>query len=584
MLNKNTISISEKCRRPSKNDPLPGWLKHNHFVKKEPDYTWLNIQKIMAALGLILLCPLWFILFIGVKATSKGPFIYSQLRPGLEGRSFTAYKIRTMKTGADKDKSRARTVEKDDPMITSIGKVLRDLKLDELPQLFNVMRGDMEFIGPRPIAQSLHDELSTKIPDFDKRLTVRPGLSSLAQISILHNADSQNVVNDWKDRFDAERHYIKLKSWQYDCVIMLMTALFIVKKIMNKISRKVLVALPILLLLLLSACGGYIHTKDFKKADTTFTKEIRAYGSRIDPTVAEIESVKVSVLTDDDRKPTYTLGKGDVLSINIFGEEGLSDMRAPVDGSGFIQVPYLESVQVADKTIAQVQQMLKAGYSKHFRNPWVVVTIEDYRSQPVYLLGQFKKPGVIYMTGPTNLMQILSLGQGLTDMAHLQGARLWRKGDIASVDLYALLINGNIENNIQLNPDDTIFIPSQKDNKTYVLGAVVRPGAVPFTNEPMTLLKALSQVGGQIEEKALMSQVRIIRTHSALEGQLILINANQVLRGKIPDLQLMPDDVIYVPDHPLESWNQFIRAITPTLTLAGGVLQPFVQIKFLKGD
>ncbi|MBL4838876.1 MAG: sugar transferase [Kordiimonadaceae bacterium] len=124
------------------------------------------------------LLPLFALLFILVRVTSKGPFIFKQRRPGLNGEIFTAYKIRTMKLGADKDVKRARNVNKSDPMITFIGRYLRELKFDELPQLVNVVRGEMALVGPRPIAIELQTELEQKIPGFSRRLGVRPGLTS----------------------------------------------------------------------------------------------------------------------------------------------------------------------------------------------------------------------------------------------------------------------------------------------------------------------------------------------------------------------------------------------------------------------
>ena len=254
-----------------------------------------------------------------------------------------------------------------------------------------------------------------------------------------------------------------------------------------------------------------------------------------------------------------------------------------VDGAGFIQVPVMERIQVAGKTVGEIQTIIKQGFSVQFLEPWVVVQIVVHRSRPVYLLGEFNKPGVIYLDGPTNLIQAMSLGQGLSTLAHLRGARLRRGGEIAAVDIQALLIEGKSAHNIQLQSGDTLFVPSKADNKAYVLGAVEHPGVVPFSNEPMTLLKALTSVGGHLSSTALMSQVRVIRTHTALEGQLILVNAIDILRGRVPDLELMPDDIVFVPENGLESWNQVVKAAAPTLQLLGGVFQPFVQLKFLQG-
>ncbi len=560
-----------------------GWQQYSWAHPRQARDVWHSLQRIIAGLALICLSPLFLVLFLAVKITSKGPFIYMQERPGMNGALFKAYKVRTMFTGADTDAARARQVSRDDPMVTGAGKILRDLKLDELPQLLNVVKGQMALVGPRPIAPSLQAELEEKVPGFKRRLNVRPGLTSLAQVCILDNADAEGVVEDWSQRFEAELDYLHNKSWQYDMAIIGLTCLFIAKKILRKLP-KLTVPLLLLSVFALSACSERLSTKPFNETDAAFEKSIRAYGDRADPALVTIEPVSIGVEGEQSQDPIYRVGSGDKISINIFGEEGLDDLIVQVDGAGFIQLPFLERVKVSGNSVAEIQAELKKGFSRQFRNPWVVVNVAQYRSRPVYLLGQFNNPGVVYLDGPTNLMQVVSMGRGFAEAAHLRGARLWREGDIAAVDMKALLMDGKAEHNILLQAGDTLFVPSNSDKKAYVMGAVVRAGAVPFANEPMTLLKALTHVGGPVKSGALMSQVRIIRTHSAIEGQLILVNANNILKGRAPDLELMPDDIVYVPDNWIESWNQVVRAVAPTLQLAGGTLQPFVQVKFLKGE
>lgn len=560
------------------------WRGYDWQQEAQAASLWSYLQRGVAAFALFALSPFFMALWLVVRLTSKGPFIYKQSRPGQNGVPFTAYKIRTMRLGADKDASRARRVDKADPMITPVGKILRDLKLDELPQLVNVMKGEMALVGPRPIAESLQRELEEKIPGFRRRLNVKPGLSSLAQVCLFDNEDQNKVVEDWHTRFEAELDYLHKQSFSYDLLVIGMTLLFLVKKLGRRLSKKLVLVAAGISMIFLTACAERMNTRPFDTADAAYKKDIRAYGSRVDPRALDIQPVSIEPEEEEAPEPDYRLGAGDKLMINVFGEPGLEKLLVQVDGFGNVQLPYLEQVSVAGRTVSEIQKTLKEGFSKQFLNPWVVVQIADYKSRPVYLLGQFNNPGVVYLNGPTNLLQIMTMGQGLAEAAHLRGARLWREGNIAAVDLQALLLDGRPEHNVFVRPGDTIYIPSKADKKAYVLGAVVRAGSVPFTNEPMTLLKALTHVGGPVKSAALLSQVRVIRVRSALEGQLILVNAKDMLKGRAPDLELMPDDIVYVPDNLLEGWNQVVRAVTPTLQLAGGVLQPFVQAKFLKGD
>lgn len=192
--------------------------------------SWLLAQRAIAAISLIVLSPLFLILWCLVRGTSRGPFLYTQVRPGLHGVPFRAFKIRTMRPGSDKDQSKARCVLNSDPQVTRVGKILRSLKLDELPQLWNVVRGEMAFVGPRPIALSLYEELCREIPGFEERLQVHPGLTNLGQVCIEENLGQERVVEDWKLRFEGERHYFRHKSVAYDCIIIALTVLYITRK------------------------------------------------------------------------------------------------------------------------------------------------------------------------------------------------------------------------------------------------------------------------------------------------------------------------------------------------------------------
>jgi len=199
---------------------------------------WDQGQRVLAALLLLLALPILLPLYPAVRLTSPGPFLYRQLRPGRQGVRFHALKIRTMSQGADKDSRLARSVRNDNPLVTPIGRVLRELKLDELPQLINVVKGEMSIVGPRPLGGDLQRELEERIPGFEQRLAVRPGLTSLAQVCVLESAEQEGVIDDWRRRFQLERHYIENRSAAYDLVIMLLTAGYILRKLMNKILKR----------------------------------------------------------------------------------------------------------------------------------------------------------------------------------------------------------------------------------------------------------------------------------------------------------------------------------------------------------
>lgn len=277
----------------------------------------------------------------------------------------------------------------------------------------------------------------------------------------------------------------------------------------------------------------------------------------------------------------YVIGPGDNLKFNIFGEEGMSDLTARVDDAGYVQLPMVELVSVAGKTTRDIQAELKEAYKAYLINPWVTVELIEAQSAPMYFLGEFNKPGVQYMGGATDILQALALAGGLAPDAYLPGARLLRDDRVCTVDLNALLRNGDFSQNVWIKPRDVIFAPRKEDMAVYVLGAVGHPQSVPFGTSGRTLLEVLSMAGGPTAGVAQLKAIRIVRSTSATSGELIVYDATSVLSGRGLDFPLEPGDVVYVPSSALGDWNSAIAVILPSLTLISGVLTPIALIQSL---
>lgn len=161
---------------------------------------------------LILLSPLWVIVAALIKATSKGPVFFLQDRPGYKKKIFKIYKFRTMRMGSEK-MVKGQEVMKDDPRVTTIGKILRRTKIDELPQVLNVLKHDMSLIGPRP-------ERVASLADYDdeisKRLDMLPGITGLAQVS-------GNIYLTLQDRYKLDVYYVEHFSLWLDIKILFKT-------------------------------------------------------------------------------------------------------------------------------------------------------------------------------------------------------------------------------------------------------------------------------------------------------------------------------------------------------------------------
>jgi lipopolysaccharide/colanic/teichoic acid biosynthesis glycosyltransferase len=190
----------------------------------------------VALAAIVATAPIMAVVALLVKATSRGPVIYKQPRVGLDrrqsrgpgalnhrrksdqgGRIFTIYKFRTMRPASPV--ARQTWASKNDPRITPVGHILRKTRLDELPQLFNVLKGDMSIVGPRPEQPRIFQDLSQELGHYRRRQRVLPGITGLAQITLPYDQS----LNDVKNKVDLDLEYIRRRSVGQDLLIMAKT-------------------------------------------------------------------------------------------------------------------------------------------------------------------------------------------------------------------------------------------------------------------------------------------------------------------------------------------------------------------------
>lgn len=177
-----------------------------HEIFRDLDRPWHPsrrqiVYSIAAFTLMILLFPLFLVTSLMIKLDSRGPIFYSQERVGIGGRIFRIFKFRTMYTDAEK-LSGPQLATKDDPRITRVGRFLRKTRIDEIPQLINVVIGDMHFIGPRPERPYFVEKYSREIPMYKNRLEVKPGITGLAQVLSGYDEDLEDVKA--KLRYDMQ--------------------------------------------------------------------------------------------------------------------------------------------------------------------------------------------------------------------------------------------------------------------------------------------------------------------------------------------------------------------------------------------
>jgi len=189
-------------------DPMPSWEK---FTKRLFDM-------VISLLILLVTLPLFLILVILVRITSKGPAVFRQERVGLYGRPFTMYKFRTMYQDAE-ERSGPVWAKENDPRITPLGFWLRKLRLDEIPQLVNVLKGDMSLVGPRPERQFFVDQFKKEIPLYTRRLRVRPGITGWAQVKWKYDESFEDV----KEKTKYDLFYVENMSLRMDFKILINT-------------------------------------------------------------------------------------------------------------------------------------------------------------------------------------------------------------------------------------------------------------------------------------------------------------------------------------------------------------------------
>jgi polysaccharide biosynthesis/export protein len=285
----------------------------------------------------------------------------------------------------------------------------------------------------------------------------------------------------------------------------------------------------------------------------------------------------------------YRLGPGDEIKVQQANAEELDGKTARIDDKGYANLPLAGRVQLSGLTLEEAETTIALRLSRLLLNPQPVLSITEYRSQPVSVLGAVNTPGVIQLQGRKTLVEMLSLAGGPRPDAGttVQVTRRLTNGNlplknaspdpsnqysIANVDLSALLKGNNPADNIVVLPQDIISVP--RAEMLYVIGDVRKPGGYPLnTNGALSVLQAVSMAEG-LAPSASPRNAKIFRPRAdspgGTEKDEIPVDVAAILQGKKADVQLKPQDILFVPDS--ASKKAGVRAAEAILQAATGVV------------
>ncbi|HHY85797.1 MAG TPA: hypothetical protein GYA07_09765 [Verrucomicrobia bacterium] len=258
----------------------------------------------------------------------------------------------------------------------------------------------------------------------------------------------------------------------------------------------------------------------------------------------------------------FTLGPGDRLDIELV-DEPTSRVTTVVGPDGRIYFNLLPGVDVWGLTLGEAKTALETNLQQYIRGtPRVNLTLREVASKRVWLLGRFQEPGVYNLAAPTTLLEAVAMAGGaLTfsgmrdvtggplaeELADLDRSFIIRNGKLLPVDFDRLLNKGDLTQNIYLQPDDFVYFAPAHAREIYVLGAVVQPRPVPYT-EGMTVAAAVAGAYGTVRD-AYLYHVVVVRG-ALTQPEVTIINLKDVTHGKVADIALKPNDIVYVPFSP----------------------------------
>jgi len=261
---------------------------------------------------------------------------------------------------------------------------------------------------------------------------------------------------------------------------------------------------------------------------------------------------------------SYVLGPNDLIGVVVPDAEDISARPYRIDTGGALTLPLVGSVRAAGLTVRELELELAEKLSSYMKAPQVLITVTEFRSQPVSIIGAVNSPGVHQLYGSKRLIEVLSLAGGLRPDAG-RICRITRTGElnedmlkrfapssdglhVAEVDLQSLLAAEKPTDNLIIRPHDVVSV--SRADTIYVIGDVGRPGSFLLNDrEPLSVLQAIALAGG-VTPGAAPKKARILRLSPPnSEREEVPVNITAIMTGKSPDVKLTPQDILFIPNN-----------------------------------
>jgi protein involved in polysaccharide export with SLBB domain len=284
-----------------------------------------------------------------------------------------------------------------------------------------------------------------------------------------------------------------------------------------------------------------------------------------------------------------TLGPGDRLNFVLYGQPDTAKTDLVIGPDGRVTFLQAEDIDATGLTIDELRKKFDDELGKFYGSPRTVITPSSYRSKKYYLLGAVTRKGVFQLERPTTMIEAIAHAGGLetgmfeqntVELADLSHSFVIRDGKRLKIDFVKLFQQGDLSQNVPLEPNDYIYFPSSSANQIFVVGAVAGQGVVPYSQNA-TLISAITSRGGFME-KAYQSRVLVVRG-SLDSPETFIVDAKAILAGEKPDFRLEPKDIVYVSRRPWARAEEILDGATlafiqsALVTWTGQHVGPFIK-------